>query len=54
MKDQRLLFCLALFALSLSGCDRPRAFAVPLTAGRVPPVLLFDGTGTSSNERRGD
>ena len=50
MKDQRHLFCLALFALNLAGCDRPGASAVPLTADRVPSVLLFNGTGTSSND----
>jgi len=50
MKDQRHLFCIALFAISLSGCDRPGASAVPLTSGRVPPVLLFNGTGTSAND----
>jgi len=42
MKDQRRLFCLALVALILSGCDRPGA--------PVPPVLLFNGTGTSPND----
>jgi glutamine amidotransferase-like uncharacterized protein len=50
MKDQRHLFCLVLFALNLSGCDRPGASAVPLTSGRVPPILLFNGTGTSPND----
>jgi glutamine amidotransferase-like uncharacterized protein len=50
MKDQRHLLCLVLFALTLSGCDRPGASAVPLTSGRVPPVLLFNGTGTSPND----
>jgi hypothetical protein len=50
MKDQRHLFCLALFALTLSGCHRPGASAVPLTSGRVPPILLFHGTGTSPND----
>ena len=50
MKDQRRLFCLLLLALNLSGCDRPGASAVPLTSGRVPPVLLFNGTGTSPND----
>jgi hypothetical protein len=50
MKDQRHLFCLALFALTLSGCDRPGASAVPLTSGRVPPILLFNGTGASPND----
>lgn len=44
------LFCLALLALNLSGCDRPGASAVPLTSGRVPRVLLFNGTGTSPND----
>jgi glutamine amidotransferase-like uncharacterized protein len=44
------LFCIALFALTLSGCDRSGAAAVPLTSGRVPPVLLFNGTGTSPND----
>ncbi len=50
MKNQRLLFCLALLALNLSGCDRPSDSAVPLTSGHVPPVLLFNGTGTSPND----
>jgi len=50
MKDQRHLLCLALFVLNLSGCDRPGASAVPLTYGRVPPILLFNGTGTSPND----
>jgi glutamine amidotransferase-like uncharacterized protein len=50
MKDQHRLFCLALFALSLSGCDRPGASAVPLTSGRVPGILLFNGTGSSPND----
>jgi hypothetical protein len=50
MKDQRRLFCLALFALTLAACHRPGASAVPLTSGRVPPVLLFNGTGTSAND----
>ena len=39
-----------LFALILSGCDRPGDSAVELTSGRVPPVLLFSGTGTSAND----
>jgi len=50
MKDQRHLLCLALFALNLASCDRPGASAVPLTSARVPPVLLFNGTGTSPND----
>jgi hypothetical protein len=51
MMHQRLLFCLALLALNLSGCDRPGASAVPLTSGGVPaPILLFSGTGTSPND----
>jgi hypothetical protein len=50
MKDQRQLFCLALFALNLWGCNRPGAAAVPLTSSRVPPILLFNGTGTSPND----
>jgi hypothetical protein len=50
MKDQRHLFCLLLFALNLSACHRPGDSAVPLTSGRVPPVLLFNGTGASPND----
>lgn len=50
MKDQRRLLCLALFVLNLSGCDRQGASAVPLTSGRVPGILLFNGTGTSPND----
>lgn len=49
MNDQRHLFCLALFGLSLSGCDRPGTSAVPLTSARVPPIL-FNGTGTFPND----
>jgi len=50
MKDQRLLICLALFALTLSGCERPGFSAVPLTSGPVPGILLFNGTGTSPTD----
>src|SRR4051794_24713735 len=50
MRHQRHLFCLALFALILAGCDRPGDSAVPLTSGHVPSVLLFNGTGTSPND----
>ena len=42
----RRLFCLVLFALSLTGCNRPGTG--PLD--RVPPVLLFNGTGTSPHD----
>ncbi|MBV8545868.1 MAG: hypothetical protein JO093_22380 [Acidobacteria bacterium] len=44
------LFFLALFALTLSACNRRDASAVPLTSGRAPQVLLFNGTGTSAND----
>jgi glutamine amidotransferase-like uncharacterized protein len=50
MKNQRHLFCVALFALTLSGCHRPGASAVSLTSDRVPSTLLFNGTGTSAND----
>lgn len=50
MKDQRHLLYLALFALGLSFCHRPGASAVPLTSGREPPILLFNGTGTSPTD----
>jgi hypothetical protein len=42
----RRLFCLALFALSLTGCNRP-GIGPP---DRVLSVLLFSGTGTSPND----
>src|SRR3954454_1290873 len=48
MKDQRYLFCLALFGLILFGCHR--STAVSLTSIDAPPVLLFNGTGTSHND----
>src|SRR3954451_21594354 len=48
MKDQRYLFCLALFGLILFGCHR--STAVSLTSVDAPPVLLFNGTGTSPND----
>jgi len=49
MKNQRHVFCLALFAF-LAACDRPGVSAVPLTSSRVPPVLLFNGIGTSTHD----
>jgi hypothetical protein len=42
------LFWLALFALNLARCNRPGS--APLTSDRVPPVLLFNGTGASPND----
>src|SRR3954447_21103973 len=48
MKDQRYLFCLVLFGLILSGCHR--SSTVSLTSIDAPPVLLFNGTGTSHND----
>jgi len=48
MKDRRLLFCLTVFALNLSGCGRNSA--LPLTSARVSRVLLFNGIGTSRND----
>ncbi|HXH40852.1 MAG TPA: BPL-N domain-containing protein, partial [Thermoanaerobaculia bacterium] len=50
MKAPRHIFCLALLALNLSGCHRQGASAVTLTSGHVPPILLFNGTGTSPND----
>jgi glutamine amidotransferase-like uncharacterized protein len=49
VKVQQLL-CLVLVVLNFAGCDRPGHAAVALTSGRVPPVLLFNGTGTSAND----
>jgi glutamine amidotransferase-like uncharacterized protein len=50
MKHKSHLFCLAFLAVNLWCCHRPGASAVPLTSGRVPPILLFNGTGTSPND----
>lgn len=50
MKDRRHFLCVVFIALNLWACDRPGARAVPLTSERVPPVLLFNGTGTSPND----
>ena len=36
--------------VNMLGCDRRDAFAVSLTSGLVPPILLFNGTGTSPND----
>ena len=41
---------IALFVFNLAGCNRTGGSAVPLTVSRVPPVLLFNGTGTSPND----
>ncbi len=50
MKHQGSLFWIALFALHLAACDRPRDSAVSRTFGSTPPILLFNGTGTSPND----
>lgn len=47
MKHQRHLFWLALIALIVFGCYRS---GVALTSTDVPPILLFNGTGTSVND----
>ncbi|HLK62016.1 MAG TPA: BPL-N domain-containing protein [Bryobacteraceae bacterium] len=36
----------ALIALASTACDR----AIPLTSSNTPPILLFNGTGTSPND----
>jgi len=41
------LFWLAVIALIVFGCHRS---SVALTSTDVPPILLFDGTGTSPND----
>lgn len=50
MKKSRLIFSLALIALTLTGCKNAGDSAIPLTSNTVPPVLLFNGTGTSAND----
>jgi glutamine amidotransferase-like uncharacterized protein len=49
MKVQRNILALAFFALSLFRCHRAGA-SIPLTSSHTPPILLFDGTGTSAND----
>jgi len=49
----RLRLCIAsvaLISLAVSGCKTAGGSAIPLTSDTVPPVLLFNGAGTSPND----
>jgi Biotin-protein ligase, N terminal len=40
----------SLVMLLANGCNRANESAIPLTSKTTPPILLFDGTGTSPND----
>lgn len=50
MKPSHLLASIALFVLAVSGCNNANDAALPLTSNITPPILLFNGTGTSTND----
>jgi len=50
MKESRLIATIGLIALAVTGCKNAGDSAIPLTSKTVPPILLFNGTGTSPND----
>lgn len=50
MKESRLIVYIALIALAVTGCKNAGESAIPLTSNTAPPILLFNGTGTSPND----
>ena len=50
MKESWLIACITLASLALSGCQRAGESAIPLASNTLPPILLFNGTGTSTND----
>ena len=45
-----LIAGLALGALALPGCKNAKEFEIPLTSDTIAPILLFNGSGTSTND----
>ncbi len=50
MKRSLLIASIALTALALTACKNAGDSAISLTSKTVPPILLFNGTGTSAND----
>jgi glutamine amidotransferase-like uncharacterized protein len=50
MKHRLVLASVSLAVLVANGCNRGNDSAVPLDSQTIPPILLFDGTGTSPND----
>ena len=50
MKQSLLLASISLIALVAFGCNHADESAVPLNSNTTPPILLFNGTGTSPND----
>jgi glutamine amidotransferase-like uncharacterized protein len=50
MKESLLITYIALIALAVTGCKNAGDSAIPLTSNTIPPILLFNGTGTSPND----
>src|SRR5215510_10275841 len=50
MKESHLIVSIALIALAVTDCKNAGESAIPLTSNTVPPILLFNGTGTSPND----
>lgn len=50
MKHSLLITSASLLALVVCGCSRTNDSAVSLNSSTTPPILLFNGTGTSPND----
>jgi glutamine amidotransferase-like uncharacterized protein len=50
MKRKRCIGAGSLVALALAGCHPASDSAIPLTSSSLPPILLFNGAGTSPND----
>jgi glutamine amidotransferase-like uncharacterized protein len=50
MKPMLSIVACAILAVASTGCGNSNDCAVPLASATVPPVLLFNGTGTSPND----
>jgi hypothetical protein len=50
MKPSLLIASIALFDFAVTGCDSANDSLIPLTSNATPPILLFNGTGTSPND----
>jgi Peptidase family S51 len=50
MKQNLLVAFIAMIALIMTSCGNPNDNSIPLTSETIPPILLFNGTGTSGND----
>lgn len=50
MKSDFLIALIATFTWAMTGCGSANDSAIPLTSNVTPPILLYNGTGTSPND----